>query len=77
MNITYETAGGYTRTVKNVGKGVISANKSYISFTAENGKTYHKFEQGVVDGRIKEDVWTVETKSNWCRHMGINARYTD
>jgi len=75
MNLTYETSGGYKRTVKNVGKGVISENKTHITFHAENGRTYHWFADFAIDGRIVGEVLTIETKRNWCRVMGTKCRY--
>ena len=76
MNLTYVTAGGIERVIKNVSKGVVSDNKTYTSFKAANGKTYHWFEKEIVNGRVVEDVLTIETRNNWCRHLGTNCRYS-
>ena len=75
MNLKYVTAGGYERVVKDVSKGVISDNKTYMTYKAANGRTYHWFGVSVVDGRVVEDVLTIESKSNWCRHLGTECKY--
>ena len=77
MNLQYTTASGYIRTIKDIGEGVKSDNKNYITYKAANGRTYHIWGSNVVNDRLVDDVVTVETKSNWCRLLGIEAKYID
>jgi len=75
-DLKYTTSSGTERTIKNVSKGIVSDNHRYPTFKGGNGKTYHWFSQDVVNGRVVDDVMTIETKSNWCRHLGTESKYS-
>jgi len=74
MDIKYITSNGHERTIKDVKLVSISDNKSYATYEASNGKTYHWFCSTTHNGKVLEEVMTVSTPRNWCRFLGDNAK---
>ena len=76
MKIQYETIGGTIRKTREVKKGVLSANKTYITYESVDGKLL--FERRVFQGfhyasdRMRDGVLTSNSRGKFTQ-LGVNA----